>query len=174
MTIIGISGRKSTQIWLSDSLAEPSQRVPPPLCWERCAASPGSVSDRPCAGASGKCSLRTCRDPTVAGARLHVRRRTSGSTPALQPLSGPGAAKAALGSPATHQNWGELSLQRGRRNLPEPWVDLQSETPGKGDSECACRGCTSHGFGVCLWGRALYPARGTGRGQSISWTGPSL
>ncbi|XP_032181091.1 zinc finger protein 90 homolog isoform X4 [Mustela erminea] len=68
----------------------------------------------PHAGASGKCSS----PPPL---RLRVRRRTSGSAPPLRPLSGPCAAKAALGRPSAHQNWRGLNLQRVQEELaPAP------------------------------------------------------
>lgn len=53
----------------------------------------------------------------VAGPRLRVRTRTSGSALPLRPLSGPSAAKAALGRPFAHQNWRGLNLQRAQEEL---------------------------------------------------------
>nr|XP_055160798.1 translation initiation factor IF-2-like [Nyctereutes procyonoides] len=78
--------------------------------------------------------------PGVAGPRLRVRRRTSGSAPPLRPLSGPGAAQAAVGRPSAHQHWRGLNLQRAqeelagapagpRRHLPRVWLGSAGPRP---------------------------------------------
>lgn len=70
-----------------------------------------------------------CSCPGVAGVSLRVRKRTSGSAPPLRPLSGPSAAKAALGRPSAHQHWRGLALQQVQEELPEPWVGPRSRNP---------------------------------------------
>ncbi|TKC51892.1 hypothetical protein EI555_000168, partial [Monodon monoceros] len=63
---------------------------------------------------------RARRGPAVTGERLRMRRRTSGFAPPLQPLSGPGAAKA---DPRTSE------LQR---TEPAPGTGGAGPSPGSG------------------------------------------
>lgn len=162
MPIIGINGRTSIQ-------ATPRT----PLQLPRVAQRPPRLPLRdPHAGASGKCSQPPPGSCGTEAPRAQAHFRLCpprGPPPPLRPLSGPSAAKAALGRPSAHQSWRGLNLQRVQEELaraPSGPEVPKSESSGGGNSEWG-RGGTSHGFGLYPPGRAHHPAGGTGRGQRM-------
>lgn len=92
VTVTGISGRRSTQAPPSDPLGPDSG---PYWGASESEASYQAASVGPMRGGRWEVYSRARRGPAVTGERLRMRRRTSGFALPLQPLSGPGAAKAA-------------------------------------------------------------------------------